>query len=380
VSGSNYRSRPLQRRWTTTCAIVWAALSSCHSSGATPPDASAAVVDAAAAPTWSLRTSLVGVDLSTVWGAGAEIFSAGAGAMIAHSDDGGASFRLISTGVDGQPRFRAISGSGTTDVWLVGGDGNGGALALHSSDHGASWQPRTLPDPTTGVAAAWAIDAQRVLLATEDGRLLRAPDGGTTWSSVFRGVKVNSFWGAPDGTIYGVGGAPTGVFDGGGDPSVDVGCDAGRDASVGASGDRGIVLRSADAGVTWASMGVSTPGPLLGVWGRPDGGTVLAAGMNTSVAVTSDAGEHWLERGQPADVPDLDFTNVWVGPGDGALFFASPSGVVRGVGFDCRGAVQLTYETVPAAADGSRAVAAVWGLTSDDVWAVGPGGAIRERR
>jgi hypothetical protein len=89
-------------------------------------------------------------------------------------------------------------------------------------------QPRTLPDPTTGVAAAWAIDAQRVLLATEDGRILRSLDGGTTWSSVFRGVKVNSFWGARDGTIYGVGGAPTGVFDGGGDPSVDVGCDGGR--------------------------------------------------------------------------------------------------------------------------------------------------------
>jgi photosystem II stability/assembly factor-like uncharacterized protein len=305
--------------------------------------------------------------------------------MIAHSSDDGATFELVSSGLAGQPQLRRLAGTSATDVWLVGDDGAGGPVVLHSSDRGQSWQSR----PAAGLAdveAVWAIDAARVLLATGDGRILRSDDGGGTWGTVFQGsgTRLFSLWGSVAGVVYAVGGQTDDLDAGAGAPALGAltqgpACDGGADGDPSDSDEHGVVLRSDDGGVTWAAVGVRTPGHLLSVWGRPDGSTVIAAGVYTSIAVTSDAGAHWLARAQVVDAPQFDFTDVWVGPGDGALFMASPGGLIRDVAFACNGSVQLAYESVPPSEDGSPAVAAVWGPSSGDVWAVGPGGAIRHR-
>jgi photosystem II stability/assembly factor-like uncharacterized protein len=301
--------------------------------------------------------------------------------MIAHSGDGGGTFGLASSGLAGQPHFRGFAGTSATDVWLVGDDGAGGPVALHSVDHGQSWQARAVGD-ATDLRSAWALGAERVLLATGDGRIFRSADAGATWTLAFHdaGARVLALWGSSAGVVYAAGAARGDAVLGAAasDPLVD-GCDGGSDAIAEPAVEHGVVLRSDDGGQTWTSSAVATPGPLLGIWGRPDGSMVVAAGANTSVAVTLDAGAHWSEHGQAEDVPGLDVTDVWVGPGDGAVFFASPSGLVRDVAFHCTGSVQLGYEPVPPSNDGSRGVAAVWGPGSDDVWTVGPGGVIRHR-
>src|SRR5262245_37356358 len=48
---------------------------------------------------WSNRTELAGLDLRTIWGSGSDLFAAGAGDLIAHSEDNGSTWQITSSGV-----------------------------------------------------------------------------------------------------------------------------------------------------------------------------------------------------------------------------------------------------------------------------------------
>jgi photosystem II stability/assembly factor-like uncharacterized protein len=322
---------------------------------------------------WTTRAELEGLELRTVWGKGRDLFAAGVGASLARSDDGGGSWHTVDTGVKGSgaewPVFRQLAGTSGTDVWLVGGVADGESVLLHSADQGRTWQTRATGEGND-VRAVWALDAQRVVIATGRGMVLRSQDGGATWARAHEqpGVKLLALWGAGDEVFAagGVEGTPAGAGDR---------CDGGETPDAGAGDERGVLLRSVDGGKTWV-VEISNPGGVLrSVWGTPDARTVLAAGAHASIALTGNHGESWYVDGRAGL---LDFDGVWVGP-LGAFFFASPAGVVRSIDYDCRGPVTFSMEQVPAAADGSKGTSAVWGPSSDDVWAVGPGGAIRHR-
>jgi photosystem II stability/assembly factor-like uncharacterized protein len=345
--------------------------------GAEPPRLP---VKVATSSLWSARPPLTGIDLATIWGRGPDLFVAGRGATIAHSGDGGLTFSYASSGLSGEPRFRRLSGTSATDVWLVGRDGADAPALLHSADRGTSWQPRNSGAPD--LRAVWALDARRIVLGGE-GDVRCSEDGGTTWRRVLAdaGTRVLALWGTEVGDELYAAGAQRAATDAGAVAaagSVDDGCDAGA-LPVAVDAERGVVLRSIDGGLTWTSLGVETAGALTSVWGTPDGRVVVASGAHASLAWTYDGGAHWLEQSRASAPSAADLTDVWVGPADASFFFATSSGLVRDVAYDCAGPLRLTFEAMPPLPDGAVGVTAIWGPGSDDVWAVGPGGNLRHR-
>jgi hypothetical protein len=333
--------------------------------------------DGGTGPLWSARTSFTNMDLTAVWGSGSDVFVAGLGPQIAHSADKGATFTMVSSGLAGHPTFRRFSGSGASDVWLTGED-DGASLLLHSVDRGGSWQPVSV-GTAKDFRGVWSLDGARVLVATGGGEIWATQDGGATWTATYRDARasLNALWGGAEGLVYAAG-AQTG--DATGDAAaIDDGCDGG--ASMGVSGHpHGLLLRSIDGGASWSSVGLEPAGELTAVWGTPDGRVVATSGAAASLAWTWDHGEHWLQQSRAGAPTDEDLDDVWVGPGDAAFFFASPSGLIRNIDYRCDGPVRLLRETLPSAADaGDGGVKAVWGPGSDDVWAVGAGGAIWHR-
>jgi photosystem II stability/assembly factor-like uncharacterized protein len=321
------------------------------------PDASTddASTPAPGALNWTSRASLTGADFRAIWGSGSDIFAAGNGDVIAHSGDSGMTWESIATGLqvaDGWPQLRHIAGSGPTDVWIVGDSSDMATVLLHSTDHGQSWQSV----PVIGsrqLESVWATDTMHVRVADHDGDVFSSTDGGATWTQVSLGADVNLFglWGVGDQEVY----------------------------AVGARGDKGAMFHSPTAGQTWDEINVAPTGPLWNVWGTPDGRKVYAAGAAASLAWTADHAMTWTARREVGASPAYDLADVWVAPGDGALFIATPSGLVVDVEYKDTGSVQMTYESMPAGDDGSQSVAAVWGRGSGDAWAVGPGGTLRHR-
>jgi photosystem II stability/assembly factor-like uncharacterized protein len=346
--------------------------------GAPPP---AVPVTVAPSSLWTERTPLAGIDLATIWGSGVDLFAAGRGTLIAHSGDGGRTFSYAPSGLPGAPQFRDLAGTSGGDVWLVGDDDAGAPALLHSADHGVSWQSRAFGD-ATDLRAVWAFDTRRVVIGGSSG-ISCTEDGGATWTRVLsdNGTIVRALWGTSvgDEVLYAAG-EQLGESDAGtsAPPSVEDGCDGGSPRTE-AGGRHGVLLRSLDGGLTWASLGVETAGAFSSLWGTPDGRVVVASGARASLAWTYDHGAHWLSQSRAAAPPEDDLSNVWVGPADASLFFATPSGLVRNVEFQCTGPLKLTYESLPPAPDGARGLSAIWGPGSDDVWAVGPGGNVRHR-
>jgi photosystem II stability/assembly factor-like uncharacterized protein len=338
--------------------------------------------DAGTGPLWSARVPFMNANLTAIWGSGSDVFVAGQGGQIAHSADRGATFTLVSSGLPGQPVFRRFSGSGASDVWLVGED-DGAAALLHSGDRGASWQPVDVGS-ARDLRGVWSLDGAHVLVATGQGEIWSTEDGGTTWGTAYRDARASfdALWGGNGGLVYAAGGQDDSgdTSDGAAGEGIEDGCDGGSAPMTVSGRPHGLLLRSTDGGATWSSVGLATAGALTAVWGTTDGRVVATSGANASLAWTWDHGEHWLQQSRAGAPPDEDLDDVWVGPGDAAFFFASPSGLIRDVDYRCDGPVHLLRETLPAAADaGVRGVAAVWGLGSDDVWAVGAGGAIWHR-
>ena len=310
---------------------------------------------------WTARASLTGADFRTIWGSGSDVFSAGIGDGVAHSGDAGNTWSVIPTGLSvaaGWPKLRHIGGSSGTDVWLVGSSSDTEAVLLHSADHGQSWQPVPVPGASE-LEAVWAIDPLHVLLADHDGDVFSSNDGGSSWSqhSIGADVALFALWGIGSQEVYAVGGR--------------------LDASAGPM--TGAMFHSLDGGQTWTEIDVSPTGTLWNVFGTPDGQRVCAAGASASLAWTSDGGATWTAQSQVGSPSSNDLADVWMAPGDGALFFATTNGLVIDIEYHDSGGAQFRYETLPAGDDGTQSVAAIWGRGSGDAWAVGPGGTLRHR-
>lgn len=103
------------------------------------------------------------------------------------SSDGGATWTLISKGVDGPVDFHAMDVSPADPLTIYGS--YGGLQVTH--DGGMTWAVAgATPDSLIAIAAS-AVDAKRIYAATQTGLLVSA-DAGATWSeAVFTGEVVS---------------------------------------------------------------------------------------------------------------------------------------------------------------------------------------------
>jgi photosystem II stability/assembly factor-like uncharacterized protein len=366
------RGRRTRVAWVSLCGVLGVVGCGSRGSGA-PPSGN---VPAG----WSLTTELVGLDLSTVWGDGNEVFAAGNGSTVVHSSDDGKTWDSVDTSAQiggATPAYRHVAGSGGGDVWIAGAVGDESVL-LHSSDHGVSWQRRDV-GIIQRLTAAWAFDEKNVLLATADGDVYRAEDGGVTWKHVVTGpgTPLYALWGSRSGYVYAVGGGDAAATVPPPSVAASDGCDGGS-TSDGGTTVEGVLRRSTDFGQTWSSVAVFPAGVLTSVWGTSSGSVIVASGPHASVVESFDSGASWLAEGRP--LSPLDLTGVWVTPTDGSIFFTTPTGLITTLEFHCAGPLGVVSENLPQGSNGETGAAALWGSATNDLWAVGPGGIIRNRR
>src|SRR4029079_11637283 len=76
-------------------------------------------------------------------------------------------------------QLQGVWGSSATDVYAVGQHGT----ILHSSDHGASWQPQVSGTLET-LNAVWGTGASDVYAVGSHGTILETTDGGRTWTQM----------------------------------------------------------------------------------------------------------------------------------------------------------------------------------------------------
>lgn len=164
----------------------------------------------------------------------------------------------------------ASSAAPAAHGWAVGHD----ALILATTDGGRTWnkqfQGENLQDSFLDVLA---LDAQHVIAIGAYALYLETKDGGKTWAT--RKITADDFHfnrvtRGPTGTLY-------------------------------LAGERGTLLRSADAGATWTKIPAPYDGSFFGVLPLA-ARTVLAYGLRGHVFRSSDDGATWERIATPQPV------------------------------------------------------------------------------
>ncbi|MCI4370889.1 MAG: hypothetical protein L3J81_06145 [Thermoplasmata archaeon] len=291
-------------------------------------------------------------------------------------------------------QLAGIGGSGPDDVYAVGGVGYQ-PVVLHSADRSATWQKTALPFTGTlsGVWASGPGDTYVVGNSTEGAVIARSSDEAATWSTQIFGAAGGfvGVWGSGPNDVYVVGSqAATPPTDDGGAGGADADASAGdEDADLGGEGGgadgrvaiEGVVFHSTDGGHTW-NVATTTPGALLAVAGTPDGSRIDAVGVGFTRVESTDHGATWTLLANSGDsVPASYLTAIWLSAAGGDPYIASMQGILRGVeGIAPASSIVAESESIPTS---SQIVIGVWGITggtSDEVYAVGPGGVIARRR
>lgn len=230
----------------------------------------------------------------SIWAVGHDASTGTNRGVVVHSGDGGATWtRQYTTAAENQ--FQGLAVVDGTHIWATGGaqldaaSGESFAMAVYSSDGGASWTRQTGGDIATwshinGISAAdalrvWAIPGWNTAASVGNG-IMASTDGGTTWSRQLNG--------------------PGGPFDGNE-------IDAVSDSVIWAVNDS-YILRSVDGGANWSSFAQSDE-YIMGVSGVSDleawaclHGNEIVDGQLTNygkIYHTTDGGQTWDIFGGP---------------------------------------------------------------------------------
>lgn len=212
-------------------------------------------------------------------------YAAGQFGTLLRTDDGGATWSGIATGITSDlRRIRLIS----QDSLVIGGactvrrSDDGGQsftrLPWTSSDEGCTSPVSSLAFPSSAVG----------YLVLEDGNVLRTADGGRTWG------RRTAVPGAPA--------APGGGTAVPGDLTF-----TGDDTGFAVTG-AGQIFRTTDGGGSWTPVD-SGRGPLAGIH-FVDAATGYAVGSAGTFLKTTDGGATWVPLPVGAGTPPLDFTGV----------------------------------------------------------------------
>ncbi len=236
--------------------------------------------------------------------------------------------------------------------------GLGGATLLRSTDGALSWVPVRQPagDLAAVAFAAAPVDANRLYLLGDDGRLAASRDGGATWKLAGRlplGFATLAADPRDPGAIY---------------------------ALTGAGGSYGGVFRSADGGATWrpVSRGLAATS-IAALAAAP--GALYALAADGTLSASGDFGATWTPL--PVAVPGIALA---ADPVDARhLLLSTSAGGVGGLGGILASADGgVTWTSPPGAGpagttflafDPYRRGRALAGTSSGAAWASGDGGA-----
>lgn len=209
-------------------------------------------------PTQSTLTALYFLGDKTGWAVGHD-------SVILKSDDGGTSWRQVNFAPDEQKPLLDVWFADELNGYAVGAYG----LFMETSDGGSSWQQRKIFDGDTHINALSSASARagsQLFIAGEAGTLLRSDDAGKTWQPLSSPYK---------GSFFGI--LPL------------------SDNSLLVFGLRGNVFRSDDAGTTWNAVESGTQATLMGGLASADGRVVLV-GQGGIALVSRDQGKSFHLR------------------------------------------------------------------------------------
>jgi hypothetical protein len=316
---------------------------------------------------WTAPSPGTTATLASVWGLpSGDVYAAGQTSgfkgTVAHWD--GAAW-TVTTLPPSMMNINGVWASATNDVFVVGLVIGGGPTIYRYN--GSTWSSMTLPGGLssgtnlygisgTGGSDVWVV-GENGTMVHYDGTKWRAVDSGTT-------TVLNGVWGSGPGDVFAVGWNVVLHYE---SPvswataQTMKGVSGRSRADVYAVGNSGAILHY--DGTKWQAETSNTAANLAGVWVSPTTADVHAVGAvgGTGYIVHYD-GTTWSEV--VTDGP-ANFAGVW-GSGPLDVFAVGGTGII----YHYDGA--WTSMPNPMLSQGnSRWLTAVWGTGPDDVWAVG---------
>lgn len=208
--------------------------------------------------------------------------------------------------------------------------GDGGTI-LKSTDHGATWTPKT-SGTLEDLRAVWFVDASIAVAVGKNGTILKSTDIGETWAPLVSGTSEDLngiFFGfaTTQGWIVGTNGTILKTVDidnwapqtsGTAEDLHDVWA---RDGSVAyAVGNNGTILRTPDGGANWNAQTSGTSEDLYGISAYSTS-FAYVVGDNGTILRTEDSGANWDPVTSPTSggLRDIAYTNtgasVWIAVG-----------------------------------------------------------------
>ena len=269
-----------------------------------------------------------------------ELFVAGSGGEIFHSDNKGLDWNIISTPVTST--LTDLSFIDKNNGWVSGRD----STLLKTSDGGKTWQALDT-DYNSNFNGIYAWNSTEAIVVGNAGAIFKTTNGGADWTgatiATTNNINAVHFPGTNTGYVAGRSGLMAATTDGGLNWTVQ---DAGVlshlndvffiDATTGyAVGNSGQILFTSNGGSTWSPQVSGQSSTLNSVFFLDaDHGFVTGRGF---VLVTKDGGQTWEVQDTPSgnSLNDVLFTapdKGWVvGSSGDVLYFGEDLDMVTGI-------------------------------------------------
>jgi photosystem II stability/assembly factor-like uncharacterized protein len=211
--------------------------------------------------------------------AGRRLVAVGDHGVVLLSDNEGETWRQALT-VPVDVMLTSVSFVDRSIGWAVGHWG----VVLRTEDGGETWAlQRKMLSEDRPLFAVYFFDSEHGVAVGLWSQLLVTADGGKTWG--VKELPVQSDGKRPDLNLYALFSA--------------------EGADLYAAGERGMVLRSADKGITWKYLHTGYQGSFW-TGAALDAKTLLVAGLRGSVYRSIDSGETWqrIESGSVGSITD----------------------------------------------------------------------------